>query len=256
MPNLAIDRGNTFAKVGVFAGPDLVSFSERLGDAEVQALVRAHAPAHVIVADVRGQGLDWLREAAGPAQLWAMSAQVPVPVVNLYQTPHTLGMDRLAAAIGAHALHGGQPLLVMDAGTCLTYDFVDQEGRYHGGGISPGLHMRFRALHHFTAKLPELQPAEGEVALVGGSTAEAIQSGVVLGMVAEIGGMVGLYAQAHPGLQVLMCGGDAAFLAKKVKHPIFVSQTLVVTGLNAVLSYNLRRQGTAQVPAGQPPPGA
>jgi type III pantothenate kinase len=246
MLNLAIDRGNTYAKVGLFEGQRLLNFEDHLTDEEVLDRVKALAPDHVIVSDVRGGGLTWLQgQTAGPV-LWQMSPHLPIPVGNLYKTPLTLGMDRLAAAIGAHLQFGGQPLLVMDAGTCLTYDFVDRAGNYHGGGISPGLQMRFRALHHFTAKLPELAPQEGEIALVGGSTAESILSGVINGMSAEIAGMIDRYQQLEPDLKVLLCGGDAAFFAKKIKHHTFVSQTLVVTGLNAVLSYNLNREMAAE----------
>jgi type III pantothenate kinase len=240
--NLAIDRGNTFAKVGAFVGRELRFYYERLSDPDLLTLVRTLAPARVIVSDVRGDLAAQLRQTA-QADDWRlpvleMKPELPVPLQNDYLTPHTLGMDRLAAAIGAAAQFPATSLLVMDAGTCITYDLVEAAGKFMGGSIAPGLKMRLRAMHHFTARLPLLEPDPEPVALTGRSTAQAMQSGAVLGLVAEIEGFVARYQVIYPNLQPIITGGDALYLAKSVKPAIFASQTLVVQGLNEVLLFN------------------
>eukprot|EP01034_Spumella_vulgaris_P018100 gene18100-23108_t len=127
-----------------------------------------------------------------------------------YHTPETLGPDRLAVAIGGYSLYPGQNVLVLDFGTCLKCDFVSHSGRYEGGSISPGLQMRFKAMHTFTAKLPLLnRPENFPPHPIGRSTAESMQNGVLLGMLAEAEGMVGRYRELYPDVQVLVTGGDA-----------------------------------------------
>ncbi|MCU0448550.1 MAG: type III pantothenate kinase [Bernardetiaceae bacterium] len=240
--NLAIDRGNTFAKVGAFVGREPRFYYERLTDPDLFALVRTLVPARVIVSDVRGDMAAQLRQQAEAdgqrLPVLEMKPELPVPLHNDYLTPHTLGMDRLAAAIGAAALFPATHLLVMDAGTCITYDLVEASGTFLGGSIAPGLKMRFKAMHHFTARLPLLEPAPEPIALTGRSTAEAMQSGAVLGLVAEIEGFIAHYQQLYPNLQPIITGGDAPYLAKRAKPAIFASQTLVVQGLNEVLLFN------------------
>jgi type III pantothenate kinase len=170
--------------------------------------------------------------------VYVLDYRLPVPVTNGYATPETLGMDRLAAVVGATALHPGRPCLVVDLGTCITYDLVDAAGYYHGGGISPGLRMRFRAMHTFTARLPLIEP-EPHAALIGTSTRTAMQSGVVNGLVAELEGMMSRYGAQFPPLTTILCGGDALFFETQLKGIIFVVPELVLLGLNRILLYNV-----------------
>jgi type III pantothenate kinase len=165
---------------------------------------------------------------------------VPLPVVNLYATPLTLGVDRLAGVCGAQQIFPLQHCLVIDAGTCITYDFLDKEGKYYGGGISPGLKMRFQAVHTFTAKLPLVTP-KGHVPLIGNSTESCIQSGVVNGVLAELDGIIDQYGKKFEGLRVILCGGDAMFFENQLKASIFASPELVLIGLNSILNYNVNR---------------
>jgi type III pantothenate kinase len=160
---------------------------------------------------------------------------------NAYATPHTLGADRLAAAVGAAHLRPGQDTLVVDAGTALKLDLVTADGTYHGGSIGPGLHMRLRALHTFTGRLPllALPDADATIPLVGDSTTGGLLSGVVNGTVAEINGLLAAYRQQYPGLGVLLTGGDAAFLAARLPGRIFVVPELVLVGLHSILAYNV-----------------
>jgi len=164
--------------------------------------------------------------------------QTPLPIKNNYQTPETLGKDRLAAVTGAYQLYPGQNVLVIDAGTAVTYDFINHKGEYAGGSISPGLTMRFRALHTFTTRLPLLQ-AEEISYLTGCNTRESILSGVMNGLRIEIDGIIDQYSILWPSFQVILTGGDAKYFEKILKNSIFASPNLVITGLKLILDYNL-----------------
>jgi type III pantothenate kinase len=168
-----------------------------------------------------------------------LSHMLPLPIKILYATPQTLGVDRIAGSCGALQLFPGKNTLVIDAGTCITYDFTDSSKQYYGGGISPGLKMRFQAVHTFTARLPLVSPVENPE-LIGNSTETSIQSGIVNGTVAEIDGIIDRYRQKYPDLQVILCGGDGPFFENKLKASIFASPDLVLIGLNSVLIHNVR----------------
>jgi type III pantothenate kinase len=195
----------------------------------------------MLVSSVRGDADDLLTLAPKASTRIALNRNLSLPIQNHYQTPDTLGMDRLAGACGAHALFPTQNCLVIDAGTCVTFDFVDGSGVYYGGGISPGLHMRFKAMHTFTAKLPLISPKAG-VPLIGASTEASMQSGVVNGMIAEMEGIIARYAGKYAELRVILCGGDAGFFENQLKASIFASPELVLIGLNSILIHNVNQK--------------
>lgn len=168
-----------------------------------------------------------------------LNNRTSIPVVNKYKTPGRLGKDRLACAVAGASMFGGFPVLVVNAGTCLTYDFVTAAREYLGGSISPGIRMRFKALHTFTEKLPLVDLAEN-VPLIGSDTDDSISSGVVNGVVEEIKGVVRLYRQHYPNLQVVLSGGDAEYLDKHMKIRIFAFPNIVLLGLYEILEYNLK----------------
>lgn len=171
--------------------------------------------------------------------LTAFHAQIPLPLSMGYHTPETLGPDRLATAIGGYSLYPGQNVLVLDFGTCLKFDFVSHEGRYEGGSISPGLAMRFKAMHTFTAKLPLLnRPENFPPQPIGRSTAESMQNGVLLGMAAEAEGMTDRYRELYPDVQVLVTGGDAEVFEGHLKNAIFVRQNLALLGLAETMKHH------------------
>ncbi|WP_210514425.1 type III pantothenate kinase [Hymenobacter terricola] len=241
---LALDIGNTAVKAGCFEGPALREMAAGLTAAEVRNVVRRWLPQHVIVASVAEDAAlqaEELRELVPGEILTFKPAATAIPLRNAYATPHTLGADRLAAAVGAAGLRPGQPTLVVDAGTALKFDLVTADGTYHGGSIGPGLGMRLRALHAFTGRLPllELPAADATIPLVGDSTTGSLLSGVVNGAVAEITGFIAQYQQRYPGLEVLLTGGDAAFLAARLPNRIFVVPELVLLGLNWILAYHV-----------------
>lgn len=238
--NLIIDSGNTQTKVGVFDKGNLVSaFSVKIFDqSTVEKVCRQHSIRRALVGSVNTDPhliVHWLR-SKGMEPVVAQST-MPLPFELHYQTPHSLGVDRVAAVAGASVLFPDQNLLVMDAGTALTYEFFTDEGVYLGGNIAPGMQMRFQALHHYTRKLP-LVDAQNLNQLVGNSTTEAIASGVISGMVFEMEGYRTYMAQQFDHFQTILTGGDAVFFAEKLKNPIFVNPNLVLIGLNRLLDYN------------------
>ncbi|MCI1188282.1 type III pantothenate kinase [Hymenobacter sp. DH14] len=244
MHTLALDIGNTAVKAGAFDGPLLREMAAGLTAQQVRELVQRWQPQHVVVASVAEAAVlvvEDLRDLV-PGEILAFSpATTLVPLRNAYATPHSLGADRLAAAVGAAKLRPGRDTLVIDAGTALKFDLVTADETYHGGSIAPGLRMRLQALHAFTGRLPllELPPADATIPLVGDSTTGSLLSGVVNGTVAEIEGLLAQYQQQHPGLGVVLTGGDAAFLAARLPKCIFVVPELVLLGLNRILAYHV-----------------
>jgi type III pantothenate kinase len=239
MRNLAVDIGNTAIKYALFEDDVLALSGQAAAEEHLLRDSRLAGADNLIVASVRAQPspLPGLLPVSGKSL--ALSFETPVPVVNRYETPQTLGADRLAAVIGASYLFPDQDCLVIDAGTCITTDFVDAKKNYHGGSITLGLEMKFRALHTFTQKLPLVERVAGSTPLAGRNTADAIRSGVLNGTVAELQGLIGTYRAQFPALAVVLCGGDAAFFETNLKEPIFVVPELVLIGLNRILNYNV-----------------
>ena len=162
---------------------------------------------------------------------------VSLPIGNLYETPETLGPDRLAAAVGANALYPETNVLIVDFGTAITIDMVSERNEYLGGNISPGAATRFRALHEFTQKLPHCALTE-KTKLLGSNSLEAIESGVINGIVYEIEGYIERLKQKYSDLRIIFTGGEGNFFAKRLKNPIFATYDLVAYGLNRILEYH------------------
>jgi type III pantothenate kinase len=169
-----------------------------------------------------------------PVPVFRLNDQTPLPFINTYRSPGTLGADRVANAAGAISKYPGRNVLVIDTGTCIKMDLVKAEGAYAGGSISPGLNMRYQALHRYTGRLPLLEPEE-QATLIGTTTAESIHSGVLNGMVAEIDGLISRYESRFPDLVCLLTGGDHSLFSGKLKSRIFAAPTLTLEGLNSIL---------------------
>ena len=198
--NLVVDYGNTSAKVAIF---NHLEFVERHTFSEMNELKNflQHSRAdNLLVSSVTTDATQITTWAVHAKQKFILSHTLPLPISILYKTPHTLGVDRIAGACGALQLFPGCSSLVIDAGTCITYDFIDANGNYHGGGISPGLMMRFKAVHTFTARLPLVTPTE-QPDLIGSSTETSIQSGVIYGVAAEIDGIITRYRYQFPDFE-------------------------------------------------------
>ena len=160
-----------------------------------------------------------------------------MPIVNLYNTPKTLGLDRLAAVVGASIQYPGKNILVIDIGTCMTFDFIDSKRNYHGGNISPGVELRLKAMHHFTSSLP-LVIRKNNMNILGKSTKEALQNGAFQGLKFEIEGFIKNLTNRTKSLTVILTGGDAVNFGETLESKIFVDPNLVLKGLNDILTYN------------------
>lgn len=237
--NLIIDSGNTSTKIALFEHDKMIAMYANVSSEQVIEQICTHNPAYALICSVNQDGAlmqERLQEYIN--KIYILDHLLPVPVTNGYQTPETLGKDRLAAVCGASYLFPAANSLVIDMGTCITYDFIDSQDKYYGGSISPGLQMRFKALHMFTARLPLLEPVV-DIELIGKNTREAIRSGVVNGMAFEIQGTMEEYKKKFGNIHVIFCGGDANFFENKIKERIFVIPELVLIGLNRVLQYNV-----------------
>jgi type III pantothenate kinase len=236
--NLVVDYGNTLAKVAIFNQSKLTEKFTFSSKEDLERFVRTSHAENFIVSSVTTEARQVFDWAVNAKQKYVLSYQLPLPITLRYSTPHTLGVDRIAGACGGVQLFKGLNTLVIDAGTCITYDFTDADGNYWGGGISPGLMMRFKAVHTFTARLPLVTPVDSPE-LVGNSTETSIQSGIINGMAGEIDGIIERYLLKYPDLKVILCGGDAPFFENKLKASIFASPDLVLFGLNSVLIHNV-----------------
>lgn len=239
--NLVLDIGNTHIKSGVFDAKTLVK-SEQIEMTHLPTFLACHTPHHIMVSDVRGVVENRFKSLSKKYNFVLLNHHLKLPIKNAYKTPHTLGFDRIAAVVGAYASQPHQNHLVIDAGTCLTYDFIDRSGKYWGGSISMGLNMRFQALAHFTGKLPEINTFDYFSPLVGQTTEESMISGVIHGLLGEIEYLLNEYRKKFTDFKVTICGGDAVFFEKRIKEPIFVNQKLVLFGLNEILQYNLEKE--------------
>jgi len=171
-----------------------------------------------------------------------LNHSTPIPLDNKYTTPDTLGYDRIATAVGAYTICPGKNVLVIDAGTAITYDIVTARGEFLGGNISQGVDIRFKSLNKYTTRLPHLERPEGIPPLVGSSTREAIQSGIINGLLFEMDGFIGAIRELYPKLQVVLTGGDAKYFVGKLKSSIFVDPNLNLIGLNRILEHNAERE--------------
>ena len=240
MRSIAIDMGNTRAKAALFEDKVLVQVVHGLELSAIAGWCSQQQAQHAIIATVGAPAAPLAEELGTFMQVLLLQYGLPLPINIAYSTPQTLGADRIAAAVGGASLFSGKPVLVFDAGTCLTHEFVTKDREYRGGAISPGLHMRLKAMHTFTARLPlaTLVPEE-EPPFTGQSTLECLQSGAFWGMAGEIENTILRYRQMHPDLQVILCGGDGIFFENKLKEPIFAVHELVLIGLNEILRYNV-----------------
>jgi len=239
--DIVIDAGNSGAKIALFEQGALKEFL-RIKELSVHALkllVEKHKVERGIlsaVINVPPDCLPYLQSALSRFLLFDAATKIPVSVD--YRTPETLGRDRIAAAVGGAFLRAGENLLIIDAGTAITLDYVTASGRFKGGNISPGVQMRFDALHTFTAHLPLIE-TEGETPLLGFSTETAIRSGVIRGICFEIEGYAEALRAENGQLSVFLTGGDTFHFEKRLKIPIFAAPNLVLTGLYRILLYNV-----------------
>ncbi|MGA9591300.1 MAG: type III pantothenate kinase [Salegentibacter sp.] len=238
---LVVDIGNTSVKAAVFQNNSLTEkisfprekFFEKISDFLRKFPSVDHSILSSVVKEV-SQELEFLQKHTSVVLL---DNHTRLPFKNHYATPKTLGKDRIALTAAACLQYPGENVLVIDAGTCVTYDFKSEREEYLGGAISPGLSMRFRALHEFTSKLPLVAPEE-KTELEGSSTEESINTGVLMGLRLEIDGMIDSYREKKKFLTVILTGGDMQILSVRLKNSIFANPNFLLSGLNYILEFN------------------
>jgi len=238
--NLVIDAGNTRTKIGIFEGADRKQAIVFNSPGEASDFLLKLSAEHMLVSAVTDEGGELFKAVNVTGRRLSLSPSLPLPIGNRYETPQTLGADRIAAACGAWQLFPEQSSLVIDCGTCINYEFIHAEGYYAGGSISPGVSMRLAAMHEMTDRLPLASPVD-DVNLTGRNTIQCLQSGVMNGVREEIMGMVRRYQEANPYVRVILTGGDAHFFEKPLKPFIFVAPELILTGLYCILLHNVLR---------------
>ena len=237
--NLILDLGNTRIKLAVFQEDKLLEVAvvtQAILIKEIKKRQKKYHLNNVIVSSVGNINPNEITILKEFKKVIALDHSVKVPFINKYKTPKTLGVDRIALIAASIYYYGKKDVLVIDAGSCITFDFVNEKTEYLGGAISPGIQMRYKSLHTFTANLPQLEVSM--FSLTGGTTQESIHSGVLNGIINEIDGVIAAYQHKYPNLTVVLTGGDTNFLAKKLKSSIFAHPNFLLEGLNSILIHN------------------
>ncbi len=241
--DLVVDIGNTSTKIAFYKGSAIIK-KERLKSPDtgtVGRFIGKKSVSRVIVSSVNHDPralINFLREKGAVVHLLSWKSHYPFTIA--YETPETIGVDRLAAAAGALLYHPGADLLVIDAGSALTLDVI-ADGSFLGGSISPGLLMRFRALNEFTVRLP-LIDFDRDFSFPGRSTKDAINGGVVMGLVFEINEYIRTFEKRHDKLVTVITGGDSEIITSLTDRKMFHHPDLVTDGLNYLLDYNVQDQ--------------
>lgn len=239
--NLVIDVGNSSVKLAVFEETkilfkktitlDFISKHLDLLQKEYKSINKAIISS---VGKLKNTDIEYVKKHFNLIQL---DASTKVPFKNCYETPKTLGMDRVALVSASVQQYPNSNVLIIDAGTCITYDFITSQNEYLGGAISPGIRMRYQSLNNLTAKLPLLETEEPKN-IIGNSTNNSIHSGVIFGVLKEIDGIIEEYKLKYKDLTVILTGGDANFLSKQLKSSIFANSYFLLEGLNYILQFN------------------
>ncbi|MCQ2112600.1 MAG: type III pantothenate kinase [Bacteroidaceae bacterium] len=242
MTNLTIDIGNSHTKYAYFENDSMTSNGRVLGhDISSIKAYNEKSVDNCIVCATINLDEETKKQIKGLGKnVIFMDHSTPVPITNRYKSPLTLGMDRLAAAIGAYSKVKND-VIIIDAGTAITYDFVNNAGEYLGGNISPGMNLRFLALHEHTAKLPKVE-AEGNHPHLGEDTETAIRCGVIDGMKYEIEGYIREFSLKYPNLSIFLTGGDDLYFEDEIKLRTFADNYLVLEGLNQIIKHNIKLQ--------------
>lgn len=246
---LVIDQGNSRLKAALFEGNQLLELmtfdnSLQIDAVELISQMESKHPfkervSHGIYSSVGPSRQDLYLALSDHIQMFKLNPNLPVPISIRYASPETLGNDRLALAVGGCSIYAGENILIIDAGSCITFDFINNQKEYLGGSISPGINMRFKALNTFTSNLPlitEINTPE----LIGNSTLSSIQSGVINGVKAEVMGIIQQYKLHYPSLITVFTGGDLKYFEKNTKNNIFANPNLVLLGLKEILEYNAK----------------
>lgn len=238
---LVIDIGNSRIKAALFSGSEIQSrkvFAPADIPMALGNLLENKTISSCLFSCVSGRQatvVDFLQSKGITAR--PLDAQMPLPVTLRYMSPQTLGSDRLAAVVGAHTIFPRHSVLVIDAGTAITYDYLNEQGEFLGGNISPGLTSRFRCLHENTGALPLLEP-EKDIPAIGYNTPSAIIAGVQQSVIFEINEYIRQFQKNPAQQKVILTGGDAGFLKEFIQIEIKIEPDLVIKGLNRIIEHN------------------
>lgn len=237
---LVIDIGNTRTKIAMFENNTISETFFLEGEKKLDFFLKNFSSSNEklqialsSVGKLEEETLDWLKQNT---DLIVITHKSSFPFKNLYATPTTLGIDRMVLSAGAVLKYPKQNRLVIDAGTCITYDFINDCDEYLGGAISPGLMLRYKSLNDYTEKLPLLK-LENINYLIGNQTANSIHSGIVNGVTSEIDGIINEYQKKYPQLTIILTGGDTLFLAKRLKNVIFANSNFLLESMNTLYQY-------------------
>lgn len=239
MDNFIVDIGNSRIKAALFRDGALQHTWSLTELVELSSLASGLRFDQVLISSVK-----WTKEELERALGFGFvyfDYDTLLPVDNRYETPFTLGLDRIAAVVGGRCFQAAGPLLVVDLGTCITFELLDSDEAYLGGAISPGIQMRLAAMHRQTARLPLVTWPEDGAPLIGQNTKACMQAGIYHGVQHEVMGMIQAYQKRFENLGVYICGGDAKYFESLTKDPIFVIPNLVLFGLNRILMYNVEK---------------
>jgi len=240
--NLAIDIGNTRTKVAVYEN-DIILKTETFEQSEFRKKIsnfisNSTIQTNIILSSVKNiiqEDIEWLSNISN---LIVIDAETKLPFINKYSTPKTLGIDRRVLASGAVLKYPNQNRLVIDAGTCITYDFITENDMYLGGAISPGINLKYKSLNDYTDKLPLLSLNEIHE-LIGDTTNTSIHSGIINATLYEIEGFINSYNNEFDNLTIILTGGDAVFLAKRLKNTIFANPNFLLESLILLHQYTI-----------------
>ncbi|HMC00484.1 MAG TPA: type III pantothenate kinase [Flavobacteriaceae bacterium] len=239
--NLIIDVGNTLVKIAIFKKDALLDKEEVKPYDFIKAykkFKKQHKNFYKgIISSVGNLDTETLNYLKQQLDIIELDSKTKLPFINNYKTPKTLGVDRIALVSASVYHYPDNNVLIIDAGSCITYDFIDGKNEYHGGAISPGIRMRYNALNNLTANLPLLE-TEIPKSIIGNSTESSIHSGVIHGVLNEIDGVIANYRENYSDLTVILTGGDANFLSKQLKSSIFANSNFLLEGLNHILQFN------------------
>ncbi|MCL4139469.1 UNVERIFIED_CONTAM: hypothetical protein GTU68_053334 [Idotea baltica] len=233
--------GNSRVKLAIFDRDELIHFEAHaiLQTENLASIFHKYDIQSSIISATRIEKPELLTFLKANSDFYLFDQDLPLPIRNDYDTPKTLGKDRLAAVVAGNALFPNENVLKIDGGTCITVDFIDATGCYQGGSIHPGLEMRLKALHHFTGKLPLIE-YNSSPHWLGKNTKDSILAGSLAAALGEINTLIGLYKSKYGKIRILLTGGNAAFFENQFKFEIFAHPNLVLIGLNKILSFNAK----------------
>ena len=240
--NLVLDVGNSYLKMAVFNNNKLHQRELLKANINLASFLKTIKSMpdiiNVFVSSVSELNVDIYTYLNDNYKLIKLNNQLKFPFENCYHTPNSLGGDRLALAAAASFYYPNKNVLIIDAGTCITYDLINASNQYLGGGISPGIAMRYKSLNYFTSRLPLLD-SKNDSELIGTDTNRSIESGVINGVISEIDGIISQYMMEFDDLTVVLTGGDSEFLSMQLKNSIFANSNFLLEGLNYLLQFNL-----------------